>query len=177
MAATCYKRLSRGGTLCDGSGMHGLTYRKSSSQRRTARLMVAALAVVAIGTFLGWRDLAQGQTIVQEHAGCVLRGDGGWHRHANSAHECAGVAAEPAVLTNGDLRVPLTGGHAKVMDINVEEDETFSKFAQCGPSGGLGYVTIRCFDRDGVRLRADDPRFANPFGNLWLSITWINAAA
>jgi hypothetical protein len=109
-------------------------------------------------------------------AGCVLRGDGGWHLHINATHYCDAVTGIHTEA-DGDLVVDLNNGEFGAVALktqSVEEDEQFSKFTDCGPSGGLGTTTIRCWDKDnpGHLVRADDPRFNNPLGNLWFEIVW-----
>jgi hypothetical protein len=110
-------------------------------------------------------------SLVQVHAGCVIRGDGGWHIYRNFSHYCGaltGVHTEP----DGDLVLDLAGTHRAVEDQQIGTDETFSRFADCGLSGGVTITVVRCFDNGGARIRAQDPRWDNPYGNLWFSITW-----
>lgn len=116
---------------------------------------------------------------VSVHAGCVIRGDGGWHIHENATHYC-GAVRSVHVETDGDLVLELNSaayGAVAVEDQGPGTDETFSRFAECGASGGLGTTTIRCWDRAGRRLSVRDPRFDTPLGNFWFWVNWRAPAA
>ncbi|HEY6739820.1 MAG TPA: hypothetical protein VI076_13325 [Actinopolymorphaceae bacterium] len=93
--------------------------------------------------------------------------------HANPSHYCVGVSSIAVNPDNGDLEVR-SATKGPIVSLAVSPDETLtSRGISCGGSGGGGITRIRCFDRDGVRLRADGPELYGTYSNLWLTwFTW-----
>ena len=93
--------------------------------------------------------------------------------HANQAHYCVGVSSVSADAKTGEL-VVRSETEGPIVSLAVSPDETLTERGiSCGASGG-GHVTrVRCFDRDGTRLRADGPELFGKYSNLWLNwTTW-----
>lgn len=93
--------------------------------------------------------------------------------HANPSHYCVGVTSLTVNPDNGDLEVR-SNTQGPIVSLAVSPDETLAaRGISCGGSGGGGITRIRCFDRDGVRLRADGPELFGTYSNLWLTwFTW-----
>lgn len=92
--------------------------------------------------------------------------------HANESHYCVGVT-DVDVEADGDL-VVRSDTVGPIMSLAVSSDETLTeKGITCGGSGGGGTTIVRCFDRDGTKVRADGREIHGARSNLWLSwFTW-----
>lgn len=93
--------------------------------------------------------------------------------HANPSHYCVGVTSLAVNPDNGDLEVR-SNTKGPIVSLAVSPDETLAaRGISCGGSGGGGITRIRCFDRDGNRLRADGEELYGTYSNLWLTwFTW-----
>jgi hypothetical protein len=104
--------------------------------------------------------------------GCVIRFDrtlNGYTApriHANSTHTCVGIKRVYAEKPSGDLVIEGESAGA-IVTINVTMDETFAqRDIQCGPSGGIPVVRVRCY-KDGVKVKAYSRAIRHPYANLW----------
>lgn len=152
----------------------------------------AAMALAAVGVFVAGgavgaaadnylRDASYKNKIAVR--GCVVRFDerdpGGVTQpriHANPSHYCVGVTGVAVNPDNGDLEVR-SNTRGPIVSLSVSPDETLAaRGISCGGSGGGGITRIRCFDRDGAKVRADGPEIYGTYSNLWLTwFTWQDA--
>jgi hypothetical protein len=110
-------------------------------------------------------------------SGCVIRFDektrAGNTRptiHANSTHFCIGVTSVSAAYPSGDLVIKMNSV-GPIVNIALSPDETLvSRGIDCGASGGIGTVTIKCYDRFG-RVKAYSPKMYAKTSNLWFGAT------
>src|SRR5262245_16169865 len=77
---------------------------------RTIGVWLLLIALVFAAAVVVRAVPASGSDPVTVHAGCVLRGDGGWHIHTNSTHACTALMTQPIVQSDGDLSLRLVGG-------------------------------------------------------------------
>lgn len=90
--------------------------------------------------------------------------------HANSAHYCVGVQGVSVNCTSGALvlKVHTVG---PIVSIAVSPDETLvSRGISCGASGGMGTISIYCYDRYG-RVKAYSSKMYGAYSNLWVGWT------
>jgi hypothetical protein len=90
-------------------------------------------------------------------------------------HICVGVTAI-GLEANGDLRIENRGGSYRIVAMFTQPDETLvAKGIDCGPSGGGSIVVVRCYNRAGLRVRADSLEMYAPGSNIWFgAFNWTD---
>lgn len=141
-------------------------------------LLATALVLLGVGVATAADYLFPASTenpITQ--SGCVIRfdqktssGNTSARIHANSAHYCVGAQGVSTSYTSGDLVIKLhTVG--PIVSIAVSPDETLtSRGISCGASGGMGTISIRCYDRYGL-VKAYSRKMYGVYSNLWVGWT------
>jgi len=159
--------------------------------RRTVTALLAALGLLGGGAVAGavviddfMRPADVDNPIA--HRGCVIRFDertpAGFtvpRIHANATHMCVGVDDVYAEFTGdsataGDLII-VTDDPGAIVDIQITEDETMTaRGISCGPSGGGAETRIRCYDRDGNKVKAYSAAMYGALANLWVGMNiWV----
>lgn len=135
------------------------------------RRIAAAAAVLAlvlatvVAQVNSWRSEGDGSWV---QASAIVRLGPEVYLHTNAAHAAVGIAAIE-INAYGDVVITRdVPAGTKIAACIAEEDESMVALGiQAGCSGGSITSTIRMYDRDGHRVRADDPRFGS-YSNLWL---------
>lgn len=133
-------------------------------------LAIAALAIVGFILVVSGSSSASGTETVTR--GCVIRFDGGPHIYDKTNHACNAVE-DVSVTAAGDLLLdlaPLPAG-TRITYMAAEEDETLSRYVQCGPSGGIGTTLVKCYSRSGNHVHVTGPLMNRPYANLWME--WV----
>lgn len=94
--------------------------------------------------------------------------------HEDAGHICVGVTSI-GLEANGDLRIDNVGGPWKIVTAVVTVDESLAALGLiCGVSGGGTVSIVRCYDRTGVRVRADSLVMYGAGRNIWFhALNWI----